>query len=159
MKRDLVCGMLMLVLAILYYVMAAAIPRSSLADAVGPQGLPIAYAYALGVLSVLLILTSFRGRAVVSTIAAAKRTAGSDRHAALRAAGILLIGVCYVILLPWLGYIVALALLIAATAWYLEQGYRKWMLPVAAVGAVAFWIIFVEILEIPQPAGLWPSLI
>jgi hypothetical protein len=33
------------------------------------------------------------------------------------------------------------------------------MLPIAVLGAVAFWLIFVEILEIPQPAGLWPSLI
>jgi hypothetical protein len=161
MKRDLVCGIIMLVLAICYCVMAAAIPRSGLADAVGPQGLPTSYAIVLAILSLLLIGTNLTGRGVSVTAAltAAKASARSDRYAALRAGGMLLIGICYVVALPWLGYVVSITMLIVATAWYLEKGYRKWMLPIAVLGAVAFWLIFVEILEIPQPAGLWPSLI
>jgi putative tricarboxylic transport membrane protein len=161
MKRDLVCGVLMLILAIAYYIVATAIPRSTLADSVGPQGLPTSYAIALGILSLLLIGTTLigRGGGVHAVLGAARDTAASDRYAALRAAGMLAIGAAYVAVLPWLGYIVSLALLICAAAWYLERRYTRWMLPIAAIGAFGFWLVFVEILQIPQPAGLWPSLV
>jgi hypothetical protein len=161
MKRDLVCGILMLVLAIAYYIIASTIPRSTLADSVGPQGLPTSYAIALGVLSLLLIGTTLLGSGggVQAVLGAAKDASKSDRYAALRAAGMLLIGAAYIAVLPWLGYIVSLALLIFAAAWYLERRRTRWMLPIAAIGAFGFWLVFVEILQIPQPAGLWPSLI
>ena len=40
-----------LALAAGYFLLAAAIPESQLADAVGPQGLPRIYAFLLGALS------------------------------------------------------------------------------------------------------------
>lgn len=161
MKRDLVCGVLMLALAIAYYIVASGIPRSTLADSVGPQGLPTSYAIALGVLSLLLIGTTLLGRGggIHVALGAVKDAGKSDRYAALRAAGMVLIGAAYVAVLPWLGYIVSLALLIFSAAWYLEHRRTRWMLPIAAAGAFAFWLLFVEVLQIPQPAGLWPSLI
>jgi hypothetical protein len=161
MKRDLVCGILMLALAIAYYSVAAAIPHSTLTDSVGPQGLPISYAVALGILSLLLIANTLLGRGggIHAVVSASKNVAKSDRYAALRAGGMLVMGAAYVAMLPWLGYIVTLGLLIFSVAWYLERRFTRWMLPIAACGGAVFWLIFVEILQIPQPAGLWPSLI
>jgi hypothetical protein len=161
MKRDLVCGILMLALAIAYYLIAAAIPPSTLADSIGPQGLPIDYAIALGVLSLLLIGKTLlkRGGGVHTIIAPAKHAAKSDRYAALRALGMLAMGVSYVVLVPYLGYILTLALLICSVAWYLEKRLTRWMLPIAAIAGVIFWLVFVRVLQVPQPAGLWPSLI
>ncbi len=160
MKRDLACGVLMLALAIAYYSVAAAIPESTLADAVGPQGLPIKYALALGILSILLIINTLLGRGggVRAVVGVAKNAGKSDLYAGLRAAGMLLMGVAYVVVLPWLGYVVSIALLILAIACYIEGRLSRWAIPIAACGGIAFWVIFVEILQIPQPTGLWPSL-
>ena len=63
MDRDLAFGGTTLALSAGYYWMAAAIPRSQLADAVGPQGLPRVYALGLGTLSLALIVKSLRRRA------------------------------------------------------------------------------------------------
>jgi putative tricarboxylic transport membrane protein len=161
MKRDLTCGILMLALAIAYYTVAAAIPHSTLADAVGPDGLPISYAIALGVLSILLIVNTLLGRGggIHALIGASKATTKSDLYAFGRAAGMLCMGAGYVALLPWLGYIVSLGLMILAIVCYLEGRLSRWAIPIAAAGGIAFWLIFVEILQVPEPAGLWPSLI
>lgn len=161
MKRDLACGVLMLALAIAYYCVAAAIPQSTLADAVGPQGLPLNYAIALGILSILLIINTLigRGGGIQAVVGVAKNAEKSDLYAALRAAGMLAMGVGYVILLPYLGYIVSIALLILAIVCYLEGRLNRWALPIAACAGIVFWAIFVEILQVPQPAGLWPSLL
>lgn len=161
MKRDLACGVLMLAIAIAYYTVAAAIPKSTLADTVGPQGLPLGYAITLGVLSLLLIGTTLLGRGggVQTILVATRHATKSDLYAAIRGAGLLLIGVAYVVLLPYLGYIVSIALLLAAIICYIEGRLNRWTIPVAVCGGGAFWIIFVEILQVPQPAGLWPSLI
>ena len=59
-NRDLVFGSAMLALAVGYYLLAAQIPESQLADAVGPQGLPKIYADVLGGLSLVLIARALR---------------------------------------------------------------------------------------------------
>jgi hypothetical protein len=151
----------MLALAIAYYLIAAAIPPSTLADSIGPQGLPIDYAIALGILSLLLIGNTLlkRGGGIQAVVASTRHAGKSDRYAALRAIGMLAMGAAYVVLLPYLGYILTLALLIFSVAWYLEQRLTRWMLPIAAIAGVVFWLIFVQTLEIAEPAGLWPSFI
>ena len=60
MGRDLAFGTATLALSAAYYWMAAAIPESQLADAIGPQGLPKTYAVLLGGLSLILIVRSLR---------------------------------------------------------------------------------------------------
>lgn len=161
MKRDLMCGVLMLALAIAYYSVAAAIPHSTLADTVGPDGLPVSYAIVLGILSVLLIVNTLLGKGggIHVVLAASKNTNRSDFYAVGRAVGMLCMGIGYVALLPWLGYVVSIALLILAIVCYLEGRLNRWAIPIAASGGIVFWVIFVEILQVPQPAGLWPSLI
>ncbi|HVJ44064.1 MAG TPA: tripartite tricarboxylate transporter TctB family protein [Dongiaceae bacterium] len=162
MTRDLVSGCILFVFSIVYYTMASAIPVSVLADSVGAQGLPKSYGIALGILSLLLIVQAlYARRRAAATVDLARATATNqhDKTAALRAVGMLAIGVVYVLLLPWLGYVVSLALLIVTTVWYQERHYRHKLWPVAIIGAVVFWLIFVELLEIAEPAGFWPSLI
>jgi putative tricarboxylic transport membrane protein len=82
-----------------------------------------------------------------------------DRDAALRAIGMLAIGVGYVVILPWAGYVVSVVLLIIAAAWYQERAYMRWLIPTAIGGAICFWLIFDQLLEIQEPVGFWPSLI
>jgi putative tricarboxylic transport membrane protein len=142
---DLVFGGVGLALAIVYYVLAATIPESQLADAVGPQGLPKIYAVALGVLSLLLIARSI-GRPEIR------------ERQSFRFVGLLLIGAVYIVVIPYAGYVVSLTALIAATCFYQSKEWSWRPLAVAAAGAIVFWILFVEILGIQHPAGIWPDL-
>jgi hypothetical protein len=68
-----------------------------------------------------------------------------------------MIGVGYILAVPWLGYPISIALVIlAATA---AQGGRLGgrAAVVAVCGALFFWLLFVVLLGIPQPSGVWPS--
>ena len=70
----------------------------------------------------------------------------------------LVIGVVYLAVVPWLGYILSLAGLIAATTYYQGGGLNTRVAVVAVSGAVFFWVLFVAVLGIPHPPGIWPSL-
>jgi hypothetical protein len=156
MSRDFVFGCAMLALSGGYFLMAASLPQSLLDDAIGPQGLPKAYAYLLGALSVIQIVRSLPRRS--SGVAAADPSRKDPSHGWWRPVGILLIGVAYLAIVPWLGYAVSLAGLIFATIRY-QRGDGVWRAAVVATtGAVFFWLLFVRLLGIPQPAGFWSFL-
>jgi hypothetical protein len=53
---------------------------------------------------------------------------------------------------------VSLAALIAATTYYQGGGMNRRVASVSVSGALLFWLLFVAILGIQHPAGLWPSL-
>ena len=140
-----------LALAVGYYLLAAQIPESQLSDAVGPQGLPRIYAYLLGGLSLVLIASSVRSPSSESR-------APNPQFRVLRPAGVVAIGAIYIVVVPWLGYIVSLAALIAATTYYQGGGASRRVAIVAVSGAFLFWLLFVVLLGIQHPAGIWPSL-
>lgn len=145
MNRDLAFGAAGAAIAAGYGALAAAIPESALADAVGPQGLPIAYAAVLLLLSIILIVRALRR---------APKEPQTPFHIR-RVAGMLAFGVAYVVLVPWLGYGVALAGLILATTWYQSGVVTRTTALVAVAGAIVFWLVFVALLGIPQPSGIW----
>ncbi len=63
-------------------------------------------------------------------------------------------GAAYVLLVPYVGYLIGVALLIASVALY-EGAPRRWTVPVAAIGgAIFYWAVFVKLLGVPQPAGI-----
>jgi hypothetical protein len=76
----------------------------------------------------------------------------------LRVAGMLGIGTLYLVVVPWLGYVLSLTGLIAATTYYQGGGLNARVAVVALSGAVFFWVLFVAVLGISHPAGIWPSL-
>ena len=144
-------GVVCLAIAIGYYLMAAAIPESALSDSVGAQGLPQTYAVVLAALSLILIVRSTAG-------ARGGKPRATHRSPVLRVTGMLVIGILYLIVVPWLGYILALAGLIAATTYYQGGGLNGRVAIVAVSGALFFWVLFVAVLGIPHPPGIWPSL-
>ena len=169
MSRDFVFGAACLALAGGYYFMTAAIPDSALADAVGPQGLPRAYAVVLGALALILIARSGpwrrHGRTgdvplapLLPSPSSSSRSPSSPFSPSFRRAGMLAIGVLYLVVVPTLGYVVSLAALIAATTAYQGDGFNGRIALVAVSGAVFFWILFVAILGIPHPPGIWETL-
>lgn len=150
MDRDATFGGVTLALAAAYYVMAGAIPATTLADAVGPQGLPKIYALMLAALSLILIVRS-AGRS-------GGRRPGSDAQSLPRVAGLLVIGILYIIVVPWLGYLLSIGILVAGTTYYQGGVMNRYVALVAASGALLFWLLFVVMLRIQQPPGVWPSL-
>ena len=149
MNRDLVFGSATLAVAVIYYALTSTIPPSGLADPVGPQGLPKMYAIVLAVLSIILIARSLKQPA----------SDESPNPANLRVVGMLLIGIAYILVIPYLGYLLSIALLIATTTYFQGGSLNRRTILVAISGAVLFWTLFIWLLRIQYPAGLWPSLI
>jgi hypothetical protein len=164
-NRDLAFGVAGVLVAAGYYWLAASIPDSALSDAVGPQGLPIAYAAVLLLLSLILIVRVLR-TVRLDALAQGKpnpEPGTSDRGPRIpdhafrlrRVAGMLAIGVAYVVVVPWLGYVATLAGLILVTTWYQSEFVTRTTVLVAIAGAIVFWLVFVALLGIPQPPGIW----
>jgi hypothetical protein len=151
--RDGALGIIGLMLAGAYYLMAADVPESLLADAVGPAGLPKIYAVVLAGLSVVLVGRGFTPRQ------AGRQGPPHGRREVARAAGLLAIGAVYLAIVEWAGYVISVALLVAATAWYQGGVFRPRILLVAAGGAALFWLLFVRLLGVQHPPGLWASLL
>ncbi len=153
MNKDLVSGIGLICIAMAYYLASRTIAASSLEDDFGPHGLPNILAVALGLTGLLLA-----GRALWTTKAAKPlmtATTTNEHGKPLRALGLLVIGFAYVGLVGTLGYPITIALLIASVAWY--EGLRpSWRLAAVAVaGSALFWLIFVRLLDVTQPPGVF----
>ncbi len=146
MIKDLGCGVAGLALAAAYYFLADELPRSLLADPTGADGLPKLLAYLLGALSLTLVVGALRRR---KPVAEGEEEFGNH----LRSAGMLGLGVLYLVALPWLGYLPTIFLFIVAVALYAgtKPGWRP--VAVGAIGAGALWFSFVKLFAIPMPTG------
>ena len=164
-KGTVVVSLALFILAIAYWFMADAIPVSRLAGKVGADGLPKLLGLALGGLSLLLavqtLLEMRRDRAPAAAVAQAAQEEKSEKSKGghLRALGLVGIGIVYLLLLPHLGYLVSSMLLLGAVAIYAGLKPSLKALLFAVIGGVAFYLIFVKLLQIPLPAGFWPSLL
>jgi putative tricarboxylic transport membrane protein len=157
MDKDVFFGVATFALSVGYYWMATAIPPSQLADAIGPQGLPKAYAVFLAFFSLILIGRSLRRRAEPRPTNPDAVTR-AERPPLWRVAGMLAIGVVYILVAPVLGYVLSIAGLLLATTYYQGGALNRQVVTVAASGAIFFWLLFVVLMGIPQPPGWWPSL-
>jgi putative tricarboxylic transport membrane protein len=157
-NRDLTFGLVALAFAATYYSLTTAIPESALADAVGPKGLPKIYALLLAALAMIVIVGSRpRRRAPTDGGRRAQPTTDPDTTTPWRMAGMLGIGVVYLLVVPWLGYVPTLAALILASALFQGSALTARLVLISGGGAVVLWALFVLLLRIPQPAGVWES--
>jgi putative tricarboxylic transport membrane protein len=158
MPRDAVVGVVILAFAGLYWFAAGTIRHSSLDDSIGAAGLPNALAALLAGLAVLLIVRSlvFKPRPATQP---AGGVPGEAPRAHLRALGMLALGVAYLFVVPTLGYAVSVALLVAAVALYNHQQLSMRLVLVAVLVAASFYLLFVRLLNIPLPPGLWPDVL
>lgn len=155
MNKDLAGGLVLLALSGAYFWATETIPNSALDDAFGARGLPVILAGLLVILAIILTLRGIAGlRTAAGDTAASEQEEDQRSDAPIgRALGFLLIGAGYVIVLPLIGYGLAIALLIAAIAIY-EGAARDWKIPAAAAfGGVLFWLLFNKLLGVAQPSG------
>jgi hypothetical protein len=71
----------------------------------------------------------------------------------IRAAGLMGILVAYLLAVPVAGYVLSVAGLIAAVAVYAGGRFGVVLVATAAIGAVAFWLMFKLLLGVPMPTG------
>lgn len=154
---DTWIGVTMLIVAMVYWLEANKIAVSPLDDQVGASGLPKVLAYVLAGLALLLI---YRGIHVakarvsdteVSAVKSQSLTAWFKPH--LRAVGMLVIGVLYLLVLPFLGYIISIALLLLTVSLYNGASFNVRTILVAVIGAVLCQLLFVHFLGIDLPPG------
>lgn len=156
--KDLICAALLGFLAAVYYFGTLGFQRSVLDDAVGIAGFPRALAAVLTGISILIALSGLIKIAQQRTAAAGGGTAGDGEgerklREHLGAAFVVLVGASYSFLAPAIGYVPALALLIAVTAAF-SGAEKSWTTPAVALGlAVAFYLFFVALLGTDQPLG------
>lgn len=153
MNKDLLSGTVLLVVAGTYYTWSTYIADSTLSDEVGAGGLPRVLSVILAILGVILIARTLLVARAAGPVAAVANDDDEEQAGLARGIGLLLIGAAYVFLLPFVGYIIATALMIAAVALY-EGAPKTWLIPVAAIGGgVLYWAIFVKLLGVHQPMG------
>jgi putative tricarboxylic transport membrane protein len=154
--RDSAVAAGLIGIAGLYWLGADQIRVSRLEGIVGAQAVPKGLAVCLAMLAALLIAQdAWRGRRAAGAAVEASEVSGSYAH--LRALGMLLIGVGYLVLVGTIGYVPAVALLVMATALYLGEGLSARLLVVAAGLALFYYLVFVRLLGIPLPPGVWPG--
>jgi len=142
--RELACACFGLAVAAAAWLGADAIPRSALADAVGADGLPKRIAVALALVSGWIA-----ARALLQ--ASAPRAATAGFHA--RALGVPAIGLLCIWMMPWVGYPLAIGLLLAAAAQYYGAPSRARSALFAVAGAALLWLLFSRVLGVPLPGG------
>ncbi len=152
MAKEIALGLIAMALAAAYFDAAASIRVSLLSDEVGAGGVPKLLAILLGALGAAQI-----GRALlrreVDTLTDGPR--GIAVH--LRAAIMLMIGAAYIVVTPFLGYPLAIALLLVVVAMYAGLRPSGKLALVGGAGAVMFWFVFVKLLSVAMPVGVWPQ--
>jgi hypothetical protein len=160
MNKDTLAGLGLLAIAIAYWLAAGAIPHSVLSGQVAASALPKLLAGILAGLGLLLTAQGLlRTRRVSGRGAGALAAPSRDWWPHLRALGMLMIAAGYILFVPYLGYILSIALLGAAVALY-NGAERSWrVLAISAIGALLFYVLFVHLLKVPLPPGVWPDLV
>jgi hypothetical protein len=153
-RKDVAAGGILLVLAALYYWQTRQILDSSLADSVGPKGLPLILGAGLAIVAALITLRgalAFRKAKLAAVPSSADEDGETSVASIPRALGLLAIGVGYILIGPVVGYPVAIGLLIAAVVLYEGGKPSIGLLAFAAAAGVGLWILFVLLLGTEQP--------
>jgi hypothetical protein len=152
MRKDFYASIGLLVIAALYYASSIGIPQSTLDEpgVPGPTSLPTILAIVLAVIAITLGARSLAATPARSSAKEEKE----DEAPWPRALGILGIAALYLPAAAFLGYPIALFLLLVAVGLY-EGKAPDWRLfAVAAGGAAFFWLLFDVILGVRQPEGI-----
>lgn len=149
-----------MVLSTAYVLYAKGIEDSLLADAVGASGVPIGVGVMLGLASLaLLVKTWLQAASVLASSSAVDATADEralqgSQHPHRMAASLLLVLAAYVVILPIVGYVLAIGLLIAAVAYLAGAREAKSIWLCALLAGPFLWLTFDWALKIRLPKGL-----
>lgn len=156
--KDMIAGLFLVAVGSVYYSLADSLPRSLLSDRVGAAGFPKLLAVTLIAFSVVLIVQSLlRSKASPTRQKGEDNGRGDYRFRA--AAGMLSLGIIYLIIVSRVGYMLSIALLLMAALRYQGVPVSRNMLLTGVLGGIFFWAFFVFALKTPMPEGIWPALL
>jgi hypothetical protein len=156
--RDTGVGLGLLLLAGLYWLGADRIRVSRLEGIVGAQAVPKSLAVGLAILAALLIAQDlWRARRAAAAAVGGTNGEAGGAEAHQRATGMLLIGTGYLVVVSTIGYVPAVALLVLATARFMGRAWSAELILLAVGGALLYDLLFVRLLGIPLPPGIWPG--
>jgi hypothetical protein len=155
--RDTGVALGLLALAGLYWLGADQIRVSRLEGIVGAQAVPKGLAVSLAVLAALLIAQDLWRAHFAAAAGPGENGQAAGTHAHRRAAGMLLIGMGYLVLVSAIGYVPAVALLVLATARFMGRPWSAGLVLLAVAGALFYHLLFARLLGIPLPPGIWPG--
>jgi putative tricarboxylic transport membrane protein len=159
-RGDFYLGVGAIALAGAWLYVASGIQESMLSDATGPGGIPRVLGYVMAALGLLLCLrsVSFAAQAPSARPAEAgpedDAPAGWKNNPHIKALALLGILAGYVVLAPYLGYMVATAVLLGAVAAYGGAPINRNMLLICAGGGIALWLSFAWALNIPMQTSV-----
>jgi hypothetical protein len=159
-KTNLVTGAIGLLFSLGYVRFANGIEDSLLADEVGASGVPVFIGALMAVASALLLFKALMQKPAPGLLADADDTQDEDspQNPHQLALGLLLILATYLVLLPWLGYVVSVGLLSAAVAWFAGGREAKVLFGFVLLTGPVLWFLFDFALKVKMPAGIWPTL-
>jgi putative tricarboxylic transport membrane protein len=150
LSRDFVGGIVAIVLGAFYLNLAYDLRSSALDDLVGPGGMPRAYGWVMVVLGFALCAVT-----VVTRWREQKSDHWKDQGRRIMwAAGLLGIGIAYLLIVNVVGYLLSMILLIAATMIYHGERFSTKVLASSAFGGIMLWALFVFVLGVHMPPGL-----
>jgi putative tricarboxylic transport membrane protein len=143
-RADLVGGIGLLLLAIVYFERSFAISTGLASDRLGPTFYPRVLSVVLAVLAVVLIARSLTGRSDPSPL---------SRVRVGRLFPVFGLMLSWVGLLPYLGFPMVTPLLLAGVMWIL--GHRRWrsLVAVSLGVTLALYLVFVRALNVLVPMG------
>ena len=161
-RSDFFLGLGAIALSAAWLYLASGIPESMLSDATGAGGVPRLLGWAMAGLGLLLCLRSVSFAAQESSGSPAEAlpadadttSAPRKAHPHLQALVLLGIQAGYVVLAPYLGYMVATAVLLAAVAAYGGTAIDRNLLLISAVGGIALWLAFSKALGISMQTSM-----
>ena len=154
-RADFFLGLGAMALAAGWLYVATGIQESLLSDATGAAGVPKALGWLMAALGLLLCLrsVSFTGtRPAAPAEADTSPRAHARKH--LQALVLLAMLIGYVVLAPYLGYVLAIAVLVAATAAYGGAAIDRKMLLISGAAGIGMWLVFDKLLSIPMPVSV-----
>jgi putative tricarboxylic transport membrane protein len=151
LKRDLICSVVLLVIAAGYYFFTSSIGTSALSDEVGAAGLPTVYSIGLAGVALALGLQALLRWLIIGSQAKTSTESPDFLRMFLRAGGVLAIGIVYLLIVNIVGYVIALLLVLMAMLFYLGEGVGRQTILAAFFGAGFFWVLFDRLLGIPTP--------
>src|SRR3546814_16263958 len=67
--------------------------------------------------------------------------------------------ICYLLGVPYLGYMLSIIGLMLGVALYIGARFGAKPAVIAGLGGLFFYLLFVQVLNVPLPAGIWPRLL
>lgn len=154
LSRDFVGGAAAVVIGAVYLSFAYDLRASALDDIVGPGGMPSAYGWVMVALGVSLCIVALVTRWGTYTRADWK----DEGRRIVWAAGLLAIGIAYLLVVNAAGYLLSMIVLIAVTIMYHGERPSVKVFTTSVFGGTLLWALFVFVLDVSMPPGIFAFL-